>query len=87
MHSTHISIPRAPHNFTLTCIHSQLSSFAYSTKLIYIYAHTYIYINLVLDKYVLGIYHLQLLPIYVYDIYVKSTNGVRYIKYISSGLG
>ena len=33
MHSTPISIPQAPHNFTLTYIHSQLSSFAYSTKL------------------------------------------------------
>ena len=33
MHSVPITIPGAPHNFTLTYIHSQLSSFAYSTKL------------------------------------------------------
>ena len=33
MHSTLITIPGAPHNFTLTNIHSQFSSFAYSTKL------------------------------------------------------
>ena len=32
MHSIHITIPGEPHNFTLTYIHSQLSSFAYSTK-------------------------------------------------------
>ena len=31
MHSVPITIPGAPHNFTLTYIHSQLSSFAYST--------------------------------------------------------
>ena len=33
IHSTPITIPGAPHNFTLTYIHSQLSYFAYSTKL------------------------------------------------------
>ena len=33
MHLTHISITWAPHNFTLTNIHSQLNSFVYSTKL------------------------------------------------------
>ena len=32
MHSVPITIPGAPHNFTLTYIHSQLSSFAYSTN-------------------------------------------------------
>ena len=32
MQPTPISTPRASHNFTLTDIHSQLSSFAYSTK-------------------------------------------------------
>ena len=33
MHSTPITIPQAPHNFTLTYIDSQLSSSAYSAKL------------------------------------------------------
>ena len=33
MHSVPITVPGAPHNFSLTYIHSQLSSFAYSTKL------------------------------------------------------
>ena len=33
MHSVPITIPGVSHNFTLTYIHSQLSSFAYSTKL------------------------------------------------------
>ena len=32
MHSVPITIPGAPHNFTLTYIHSQLSSFAYSNN-------------------------------------------------------
>ena len=33
MHSVPIAIPGAPHHFSLTDIHSRLSSFSYSTKL------------------------------------------------------
>ena len=38
MHSVPITIPGAPHNFTLTYIHSLLSSFAYSSKLTHQFA-------------------------------------------------